>query len=119
VTHTPERVDLFGNPVAPTVQQGSLFAPHVGAPAPKMPGAITAEEMTARRDELGAPAAPIAGVTPLDWLDALTTPAGADEPEPAREPMTYTEPTPAERRAEQLVDDETARAFGWHRWPAF
>lgn len=29
-----------------------------------------------------------------------------------------TEPTPAERRAEQLVDDAaTARAFGWHRDP--
>lgn len=63
---TTERVDLFGNPVAPTVQQGSLFAPHVGAPAPTMPGAISAEEMTARRDELGAAPAPIDGETPAE-----------------------------------------------------
>lgn len=50
----PERVDLFGNAVAPTVEQGSLFAPTVGAAKVAAPGAITAAEMTARRAELGA-----------------------------------------------------------------
>lgn len=67
-----ERVDLFGAPVAPTVEQGTLFAPHVGAAVPTPRGAITAAEMTARRDALGAPAAPIAGETPDELFGEIS-----------------------------------------------
>lgn len=59
----PEKTDLFGNPIAPTVEQVSLFAKGVGtaqqrdelAQLARKDQPITAAEMSERRDALGAP----------------------------------------------------------------